>query len=103
MTADRITRKISIFLVETPGHTGSDLSLVIMGGDIRVGCLKCRLDEEILEIVVGALVGQLGQTDAFRRELFVKVAEVEAGRRQLAELRGDDGRLWAFTRESLPD
>ena len=34
-----------IFLVKTPGHTESDLSLVIMGDEIRVSCLKCRLDD----------------------------------------------------------
>ena len=46
-----------------------------------------------LEVVVAALVGDLGEAGALRREVLVEIEELEHGRVRLVEARRKDGRL----------
>ena len=51
------------------------------------------LTDVVLHIIIGALVGQLGQPDLLGGELLIQVVEVEAGRGQLLEGGRENGGL----------
>ena len=52
-----------------------------------------RLLDEVLEVVIIALVGEVRETHLFGRELIVEVEQVEGRRRGLAQRGREDGGL----------